>query len=196
MKRNDLKYLINLHERINIGCKLLGVKQEAFIPALTQLLTVVSLGMEMGLRMKKEGAAKVAGSTKKAAKAGAKKGPPKTTMPARLVAIMGRKMMDINGILAVLATQKDAPESKNMRGYVNQTLISAKDKAGKPVFTQAARGFYFVTSKQSKKEIAKKLKNAQVKAAKERAAAKATSKTNGHAKKAATALLEAAPVVH
>lgn len=55
MKKNELKYLLNLHARIGRGCEILKVTRDAFLPALTQCLDLVSLGMEMGVRMKGKG---------------------------------------------------------------------------------------------------------------------------------------------
>jgi hypothetical protein len=56
---------MKLHEEIGRGCTILKVNREAFMPAMTQFFEVISLGMELGLKMKASGKSAAKPATEK-----------------------------------------------------------------------------------------------------------------------------------
>lgn len=190
MKKNELRFLLGLHDDIDKGCKILGVTRQEFMPNMSRFFDTVSLGIELGIQMKGKPASAAAEILGKSPKAKAAKvttapkiagGP---TMAERLAKVMGRRTMGITEVMEALQKAKLAPESNNLRAYVNTTLCTAKDGKGKKTFTSPERGMYFVTAKQSAREIVRKKKTAKKAAAKSKANGKSTKKSDA---KSATA---------
>jgi hypothetical protein len=144
MKSNELKFLLGLHTGINKGCEVLGVDRSAFMATLTRFIETVSLGIEMGLKMKGKPTPLI---TKVAKGTVAKKG--KTTFSDRMVQIMGSATMTSEEIAAAVLKRGDAPKSENLRAYISTTLSASKTN-GKKTFTAAKRGHYFVTATKKK----------------------------------------------
>jgi len=99
MKKSKLRFLLSLHENINQGCEILAVDRATFMPTLDRFFETVSLGIEMGLKMKgsksslaakkpvaakgkakKSVAAKGEAKAKKSGKGGSRKHDPQRTL--------------------------------------------------------------------------------------------------------------------
>ena len=141
MKNNKLRFLMNLHESIKEGCEILAVERAAFMPALDRFFETVSLGIEMGLKMKASSLAASSTAQKPSSKKpSSKKG--KVTFVQRLVQVMGSKTMHAGEIEEALVRSGTAPVSKNLRAYVCSTLVAATDENGTRVFTSPERGLW------------------------------------------------------
>jgi len=149
MKKQELHFLLNLHEAIDKGCKLLEVGRDTFMPTMSRFFDTVSLGIEMGLTMKSKAAkkaAKTAKTTQAVDSVLGKNDAPKVPFATRLVQVMGTQTMHLREIEAALHKAGVAPKSKDLRSYICSTLTASKTENGKRTFTSPERGRYFVTA--------------------------------------------------
>jgi len=161
MKKQDLKFLVDLHTGIGRGCEILDVGRESLLSTLQQFFETVSLGIELGLRMKKgkpvpaSFAKKPAGPKLKGA----------STFSTVLAEIIGKQTLSLSDIEAALVKSKKAPKSNNLRGYLSTTLATAKN-GKRRIFKSHERGHYFVAANAAKARAASTTKKPKIKTTK------------------------------
>jgi hypothetical protein len=147
MKKQELHFLLNLHEAIDKGCTLLEVGRDAFMPTMNRFFETVSLGIEMGLTMKGKAAKKSAKTAQAVDSVLGKNESPKVPFATRLVQVIGTQTLHLREIEAALHKAGVAPKSKDLRSYICSTLATAETADGKRTFTRSPeRGRYFVTA--------------------------------------------------
>jgi hypothetical protein len=150
ISKQQLKFLMELNEDIDKACPILNTDRANVMTALTDFFQAVSLGMELGAKLKEDpkSAPNVPKSKSPASKS---KKTGKSTFADVLAKVIGKRTMSLDDIERQLIKSKRAPKSVDLRGYIASTLSTFK------TFGSHTRGSYFVVGNQpvAKKGIKK-----------------------------------------
>jgi hypothetical protein len=150
MKKNNLKYLMDLHARIGKGCEILKVSREGFMPALTQCLELVSLGMELGVRMKGKPDNKLGGVPSKA-KTGAKPSAKSPKKAAQLTLLREKAIKRLSkGEVQFKILVKDLTKYAGDVAHPEQAIWSFLQRTPEIQQVTGKRGFYRLRPKNKK----------------------------------------------